>query len=70
MDRPYQAKNSAADLSPTAGHMPRLLGRIGLKLFRQNPELAQIPKSAVTEMRWLLVLLVMVVHLRDISLKP
>lgn len=33
-------KNTAADLSPTAGHMPRLLG-LGLasKLFRQNPDL-------------------------------
>ncbi len=33
-------KNSAADLSPTAGHMPRLLG-LGLasKLFRANPDL-------------------------------
>lgn len=33
-------KNSAADLSPTAGHMPRLLG-LGLasKLVRMNPEL-------------------------------
>jgi len=36
-------KNSAADLSPTAGHMPRMLG-LGLasKLFRQHPDLAQI----------------------------
>ena len=36
-------KNSAADLSPTAGHMPRLLGlALASKLFRQNPELAKI----------------------------
>jgi pyruvate/2-oxoglutarate/acetoin dehydrogenase E1 component/TPP-dependent pyruvate/acetoin dehydrogenase alpha subunit len=34
-------KNSAADLSPTAGHMPRLLGlALASKLFRQNPDLA------------------------------
>jgi len=33
-------KNSAADLSPTAGHMPRLLGlALASKLFRQNPAL-------------------------------
>lgn len=38
-------KNSAADLSPTAGHIPRLLGlALASKLFRQNPELAQIPE--------------------------
>jgi 2-oxoisovalerate dehydrogenase E1 component len=36
-------KNSAADLSPTAGHMPRLLGlALASRLYRQNPELAQI----------------------------
>ncbi len=35
-------KNSASDLSPTAGHMPRLLG-LGLasKLVRQHPEYSQ-----------------------------
>ncbi len=34
-------KNSAADLSPTAAHMPRLLGlALASKLFRQNPELS------------------------------
>jgi TPP-dependent pyruvate/acetoin dehydrogenase alpha subunit len=35
-------KNSASDLSPTAGHMPRLLG-LGLasKLVRQHPEYQQ-----------------------------
>jgi pyruvate/2-oxoglutarate/acetoin dehydrogenase E1 component/TPP-dependent pyruvate/acetoin dehydrogenase alpha subunit len=33
-------KNSAADLSPTAGQMPRLVGLgYASKLFRQNPEL-------------------------------
>jgi 2-oxoisovalerate dehydrogenase E1 component len=38
-----QQKNSAADLSPTAGHMPRLLGlALASKLYRQNPELRQI----------------------------
>jgi 2-oxoisovalerate dehydrogenase E1 component len=37
-------KNSAADLSPTAGHMPRLLGlALASKLFRQNPELVKTP---------------------------
>jgi 2-oxoisovalerate dehydrogenase E1 component len=37
-------KNSASDLSPTAGHMPRLLG-LGLasKLVRQHPEFQQFP---------------------------
>jgi 2-oxoisovalerate dehydrogenase E1 component len=37
-------KNSASDLSPTAGHMPRLLG-LGLasKLVRQHPEYQQFP---------------------------
>jgi len=34
-------KNSAADLSPTAGQMPRLVGLgYASKLFRENPELA------------------------------
>jgi 2-oxoisovalerate dehydrogenase E1 component len=36
-------KNSAADLSPTASHMPRLLGlALASKFFRHNPGLAQI----------------------------
>ena len=35
-------KNSSADISPTAGQMPRLLGlAYASKLFRQNPELQQ-----------------------------
>lgn len=35
-----EMKNSAADLSPTAGQMPRLVGLgYASKLFRQNPEL-------------------------------
>ncbi len=35
-------KNSAADLSPTAGQMPRLTGLAwASKLYRQNPELSQ-----------------------------
>ncbi len=35
-------KNSAADLSPTAGHMPRLLGlALASKLFRQNKDYQQ-----------------------------
>lgn len=33
-------KNSSADISPTAGQMPRLLGlALASKLYRQNPEL-------------------------------
>jgi 2-oxoisovalerate dehydrogenase E1 component len=37
-------KNSAADLSPTAGHMPRMLGlALASKLFRQNVEFQQFP---------------------------
>ena len=37
-------KNSAADLSPTAGHIPRMLGlALASKLSRQNPEIAKIP---------------------------
>jgi 2-oxoisovalerate dehydrogenase E1 component len=41
-------KNSASDLSPTAGHMPRLLG-LGLasKLFRQNPGLKKFKHISV-----------------------
>ena len=36
-------KNSCADLSPTAGQMPRLVGLgYASKLFRQNPELAEM----------------------------
>jgi 2-oxoisovalerate dehydrogenase E1 component len=38
-----QLKNSAADLSPTAGHMPRLLGlALASKLYRKNQELVNI----------------------------
>ena len=37
-----QAKNSSADISPTAGQMPRLLGlAYASKLFRQNPALKE-----------------------------
>jgi len=36
-------KNSAADLSPTAGQMPRLVGLgYASKLFRENPDLAEM----------------------------
>lgn len=36
-------KNSCADLSPTAGQMPRLVGLgYASKLFRENPELAKM----------------------------
>ena len=32
--------NSSADISPTAGQMPRLLGlAVASKLYRQNPDL-------------------------------
>jgi pyruvate/2-oxoglutarate/acetoin dehydrogenase E1 component/TPP-dependent pyruvate/acetoin dehydrogenase alpha subunit len=35
-------KNSAADLSPTAGHMPRMLGlALASKLYRKNPHYQQ-----------------------------
>ncbi len=38
-----QMKNSCADLSPTAGQMPRLVGLgYASKLFRDNPELAKM----------------------------
>lgn len=38
-----QMKNSCADLSPTAGQMPRLVGLgYASKLFRENPELAEM----------------------------
>jgi 2-oxoisovalerate dehydrogenase E1 component len=37
-------KNSAADLSPTAGHMPRLLGlALTSKLVREHPEFGTFP---------------------------
>jgi 2-oxoisovalerate dehydrogenase E1 component len=43
-----QQKNSASDLSPTAGHMPRLLG-LGLasRLFRVNPELSRFTRISI-----------------------
>ena len=38
-----QLKNSSADISPTAGQMPRLLGMAyASKLFRNNPDLHQL----------------------------
>jgi 2-oxoisovalerate dehydrogenase E1 component len=38
-----EAKNSSADISPTAGQMPRLLGlAYASKLFRQNPVLREL----------------------------
>jgi len=40
-----EIKNSCADLSPTAGQMPRLVGLgYASKLFRENPELAGMTK--------------------------
>nr|WP_317174917.1 thiamine pyrophosphate-dependent enzyme [Pararhodonellum marinum] len=38
-------KNSSADISPTAGQMPKLLGlAYASKLFKLNPALAKLPK--------------------------
>jgi 2-oxoisovalerate dehydrogenase E1 component len=38
-----QQKNSSADISPTAGQMPRLLGlALASKLFKENPELQSL----------------------------
>ncbi|MEJ6582445.1 MAG: thiamine pyrophosphate-dependent enzyme [Crocinitomicaceae bacterium] len=38
-----EQKNSSADISPTAGQMPRLLGLANAsKVYRQNPSLAQL----------------------------
>ena len=38
-----EQKNSSADISPTAGQMPRLLGLANAsKVYRQNPELAKL----------------------------
>jgi pyruvate/2-oxoglutarate/acetoin dehydrogenase E1 component/TPP-dependent pyruvate/acetoin dehydrogenase alpha subunit len=40
-----EMKNSSADLSPTAGQMPRLIGLgYASKLYRENPELAAMKK--------------------------
>ncbi|MCW5910703.1 MAG: transketolase [Cyclobacteriaceae bacterium] len=40
-----QSKNSSADISPTAGQMPRLVGlAYASKLFRNNPGLAAYPE--------------------------
>ncbi len=42
-------KNSSADISPTAGQMPRLLGlAYASKLFRQNKELHQFTNFSMT----------------------
>ncbi|SHK81378.1 alpha-ketoacid dehydrogenase subunit alpha/beta [Hymenobacter psychrotolerans] len=43
-----QSKNSSADISPTAGQMPRLVGlAYASKLYRQNPELHQFDQFSV-----------------------
>ncbi|PKP11565.1 MAG: transketolase [Bacteroidetes bacterium HGW-Bacteroidetes-4] len=43
-----QSKNTAADLSPTAGQMPRLIGLgYASKLYRNNPELKGLKKFSV-----------------------
>ncbi len=40
-------KNCSADISPTAGHMPRLLGlSLASKLFRENKELEKFNKGS------------------------
>ncbi len=42
------SKNSSADISPTAGQMPRLVGlAYASKLYRQNPELRQFTDFSV-----------------------
>jgi len=41
-------KNCSADISPTGGHMPRLLGlAYASKLYRQNPELHQFTQFSI-----------------------
>jgi 2-oxoisovalerate dehydrogenase E1 component len=41
-------KNTSADISPTAGQMPRLLGlALASKLYRNNPELKRFSKFSV-----------------------
>jgi 2-oxoisovalerate dehydrogenase E1 component len=43
-----ELKNSSADISPTAGQMPRLLGlAMASKLFRNNPELASYTNLSI-----------------------
>ena len=43
-----QSKNSSADISPTAGQMPRLVGlAYASKLYRHNPELHQFDQFSV-----------------------
>ncbi|UPL50410.1 alpha-ketoacid dehydrogenase subunit alpha/beta [Hymenobacter sublimis] len=43
-----QSKNSSADISPTGGQMPRLVGlAYASKLYRQNPELHQFSQFSV-----------------------
>lgn len=44
-----EQKNSSSDISPTAGHMPRLLGLAhASKLVRENPELQQYLINKIT----------------------
>ncbi|PJJ59635.1 alpha-ketoacid dehydrogenase subunit alpha/beta [Hymenobacter chitinivorans] len=43
-----ELKNSSADISPTAGQMPRLVGlAYASKLYRQNPELRELTQFSV-----------------------
>src|ERR1700744_561422 len=44
-----EVKNCSADISPTGGHMPRLLGlAYASKLYRQNPDLHQLTDFSIT----------------------
>jgi 2-oxoisovalerate dehydrogenase E1 component len=43
-----ERKNSSADISPTAGQMPRMLGlALASKVFRQNPELKSFEEFSI-----------------------
>ena len=43
-----EQKNSAADISPTAGHMPRLVGlALASKLYRQNKDLHKFTNFSI-----------------------
>jgi len=47
-----ELKNSSADISPTAGQMPRLLGlAYASKVFRTNPELAEFSQFSINGQR-------------------
>ncbi len=49
LDNLLDQKNSSADVSSTAGQMPRLLGlALASKLVRDNPELQEYTKNSIT----------------------